>query len=260
MSEYRDIEVHFPPIETLLELEAEEVAGYLLGYLNVSADRHEERLRARPKAPPSPHKFHAQNLGPDGLIVAWARATGGEAALRVLMEAWAWLVRECLLAPAPQEADRYFITRRGRALRTPEDLSAFRTADLLPRGRLHVKLAAKVWAAFLRGDYDTAVFQAFREVEIAVREAGGFTTDDHGRALVRAAFHYATGPLTDRSLPKGERESMQFLFDGAIGVFKNPGSHREVNYESPVEAAEAIGAASLLLRMVDRLRPQARPE
>jgi hypothetical protein len=44
------------------------------------------------------------------------------------------------------------------------------------------------------------------------------------------------------------------VFVGAIGMLKNPHSHRH-SPVTAVEAAEAIGFASLLMRTVDRLKP-----
>jgi hypothetical protein len=45
---------------------------------------------------------------------------------------------------------------------------------------------------------------------------------------------------------------MMQLFAGAIGTFKNPPSHRQVNYASPTEASEVILFADLLMRLLDR--------
>lgn len=108
-----------------------------------------------------------------------------------------------------------------------------------------------VWSLFIRGQYDTAIFQAFKEVEVAVRSAGGFAATDLGVNLMRKAFDTTAGPLTDMSLPAAEREAISSLFAGAIGYAKNPSSHRHVQVSEPTEAVELIIIASHLLRIVD---------
>jgi uncharacterized protein (TIGR02391 family) len=142
-------------------------------------------------------------------------------------------------------------------LQTRADFDAYRKAGLLPRGQLHALIAARVYPAFLRGEYDTAVFQAFREVEIAVRDAGRFPADLVGVELMRQAFRAVNrpnqaaqtpGPLTDANLPI----AMAHLFAGAIGLYKNPQSHRYVP-TSAAETAEVVLFASHLLRIVDRV-------
>jgi uncharacterized protein (TIGR02391 family) len=166
------------------------------------------------------------------------------------MEGWLWLEREGLLAPKPdRQGDWYFITRRGRALTRRTDVEAFKHANLLPRDLLHADIAAAAYPAFLRGEYDTAVFQAFRDVEVAVRHAGKFGPNDFGTALMRRAFDPNNGPLTDQTLPMPEREALAHLFAGAIGRYKNPTSHRQVAITAE-EAVELIVFASHLRRLV----------
>jgi hypothetical protein len=78
------------------------------------------------------------------------------------MEAWAWLEREGRLASYPKQGGEWvFITRRGKLLGSANDLAAYRGAAMLPKALLHPSIATKVHAAFLRGEYDAAVFQAF---------------------------------------------------------------------------------------------------
>jgi uncharacterized protein (TIGR02391 family) len=108
----------------------------------------------------------------------------------------------------------------------------------------------KVWGAFARGEYDTAVFEAFKEVEIAVRSSTGLTDADYGTDLMRRAFHPESGPMSDLTRLPAERQALSDLFAGAIGSYKNPHSHRRVAIQAG-EAVEMIVLASHLLGIVD---------
>ena len=180
--------------------------------------------------------------------------------LFALMEAWQWLEREGLVAPRPTSlssetvvmaaGSTYFVTSRGKKVKQREDLNAYRRANLLPKGQLHPIIAQRVWSLFLRGDYDCAIFQAFKEVEIAVRKLGNYDKQDLGVHLMRKAFNVDSGNLTDTKLSRAERQAMSDLFAGAIGMYKNPFSHRDVSVTAE-EAAEIIIMASHLLRIAD---------
>ena len=128
-------------------------------------------------------------------------------------------------------------------------------SDFLPEHELHPVIVQKVWSMFLQGNYGPAVLQAFKEVEIAVREAGNYSESDHGVSLMREAFHKDTGKsdagkLTDTNQQPAEQEALGHLFAGAMGYCRNPLGHREVNL-SAEEAVEMIFFASYLLRIVD---------
>ena len=174
-----------------------------------------------------------------------------EALSQALMEAWVWLEREGLLVPRPGEQGEWVvISRRGQKLRTRDEVDSYRQADCLPRKLLHSRIAQKVWAPFLRGDYEMAVFQAFKEVEVEVRKAAKCADADIGVALMRKAFQKG-GPLADATALDAEQQALAHLFAGAIGSYKNPHSHRSVTIES-TEAAEMIVLASHLLGIMDK--------
>ncbi|MFB7037154.1 TIGR02391 family protein [Streptomyces sp. NPDC056294] len=105
------------------------------------------------------------------------------------------------------------------------------------------------------GDYETACFAAMKAVEVAIRDASGLDNSLVGVALMRKAFQphqngKPGGPLADA----GEQEAESALFAGAMDRYKNPSSHRTVDFADLIEAAQIIQFADLLLRQVDRAR------
>ncbi|MFG2394582.1 TIGR02391 family protein [Streptomyces lavendulae] len=90
-------------------------------------------------------------------------------------------------------------------------------------------------------------------------DASGLDNSLVGVKLMRAAFQPAQngkagGPLADTEAEGGEQEAASALFAGAMGAYKNPASHRTVDFDDPIEAAEIIQFADLLLRQVERAK------
>ena len=224
--------------KALLDLEPEELAGVLIEHLN--------------SLPPSDQRqLNRYNFGLDSHTVEEYPQDQREELMQALMEAWVWLEREGLLVPkVGAQGEWVVISRRGQQLRTRDQVHFYRRANWLPRQLLHPKIAQKVWASFLRGDYDTAVLQAFRDVEVEVRKAAKCGDADIGVGLMRKAFGEG-GPLADAMALKAEQQALSDLFAGAIGSYKNPHSHRSVTIEA-TEAAEMIVLASHLLGIVDK--------
>lgn len=230
---FKDI---FPPIETVLELEPEELAPFVLKHLSKvnKINRYNYTLNTN-----------------DGM-----QEYAGEHLKdfqKRLMEAFVWLEREMFIVPLPNEQGEWrFIVRRGeRILLEEEDLSSYKQGQLLPSENLHPILVRKVKPLFLRGDYSTAIFQAFKAVEMQVRKVGGYSKGDYGTDLMRKAFNPQTGKLSNTHSEQSEKQAMSDLFAGAIGLFRNPTSHRDIDGISPIEAADYIKLANCLLKMVD---------
>lgn len=230
-----------PDAETFLALPPEELAFYV--------------LQAAQAARAGSDLMHIQNLHNQVGTYAGNMIPQMQVALE---EAWQWLESQLLLvsAPGPNGRNGYKVPgRRAMGLRTAEQFKAFRQGIAFPKQLLHPTIAERTWIAVMRGEFDAAVFHAFKAVEVAVREACGFAPTDIGVDLMRRAFNPTNGPLTRVTDPPAEREALMHLFAGAIGSYKNPHSHRNVVINDVNEAQEMVMLASHLLRIVDSRRP-----
>ena len=222
-----------------VEMEPEELAPIVLRYL-ISASTRGQQLNRYNFSLINDHEVRGQ-LGRQ--VEEYAQR---------LMEAWMYLEREGFIAPTPgQQGEWAFVTKRGQAVAEAENFEAYRIASIFPRGTDPI-LTHDVKPLFMRGDYDTAVFRAFKEIEIRVREKASLSLDDFGVDLMDKAFG-PTGTLRDKSLVKSEQDRMRDLFVGAIGTFKNPGSHRTVAWSDPREVVDVICFANHLLRIGARI-------
>lgn len=242
----REFPTEIPDVDVFLSLEPEELAAKMLFLIR---RRNQEMFHGG--------SLLSEVLGPIGSATpSYPRNRQQEVHL-ALAEAWAWLESQGLLVPAEGTNGTNgwrHLSRRARKIESAADFANFRFARLLPKEILHSRIADPVWRAFMRGEFDVAVFPAMKSVEVAVREASGLGDDLVGVKLMRKAFASEGGVLTDANVEGGERVSRMELFAGAIGSYKNPHSHRDVNLSDPVEAVEAIYLANTLLRIVDARR------
>lgn len=235
----------FPDVETLLELESEELGAAILELWPQISDRsgkaHFDQFIEPIYALNSPEIYPRSSR--DHVVV-------------VMAEAWQWLEHEGLILDEPtQPMPRtwYRRTRKGEKLKSRVDVQAYRQASLLPKQLLHPMIEEKAWPTFRRGEYDAAVLLAFKAVEVAVRDACEYEDNQLGTDLMRKAFHEEHGPLTDKLTLVPERNAVGHLFAGAIGHAKNPQSHRDKPLRIE-EAARLLMFASYLMEIVDTRR------
>jgi uncharacterized protein (TIGR02391 family) len=211
-----------------------------------------ELLRAITAGEPRQFFNNRENVRLNLEQYAWQSRHPGAA--RAYEEAFGWLQRQGLVAREPSQSgpDWFFVTDAGWEVAASDDgLAKMAAAERLSVD-LHPRIAARVRSQYLLGEYEAAALLAMREVEIRVRDLAGAGNDALGVALMKDAFKNG-GPLADAALEAGEQQATMALFWGAIGVFKNPSSHRQVDYEDPTLASEIILLADLLHRMLDRV-------
>ena len=212
---------------------------HLLRYLHVAA------------ASGTTDQLHPNNVALEGSWRGHDLGGNPRAFLRAIAEAWSFLEAEGCFAINPTgSGGYYFVTRRGEQLIAEADPLRRLAAEDRLAGQLHPKIANRVRQQFLIGEYELSAFAAMKEVEIRVRELSSASSSSIGVNLMQTAFTEG-GPLADPTLDPGERAATMALFWGAIGVFKNPSSHRQVEFDDPNRAAGVVLLADLLLHMLD---------
>jgi len=232
-----------PASEQALSMPTEELAGYLV--------LHHKNMNA----------FHVHNVmceidsstmnqGPQNrqTIAQYKEA---------LAEAYGWAFTEGLFIIYPNDVNGgwWKVSRRGRQLQDPVDVLELSDRDILPKAFLHPMIAEHAAPIFKLGKYDAAVLQAFKQVEIAVKQASN--VGEVGAKLMRTAFNPNSGVLNTLQEPS-EKEGLMFVFTGAIQLFRNSTGHNNIVL-APQEAAHLLIHASYLLTLVEKHSRAANP-
>lgn len=225
------------PVEDIRELPLAELAMKLLGRLQGESVNPNNILRGLEQA------------------LAHQQVPDAEHLMSRIASAWAWLESHALIGPHPRNTRSEWqqVTETGADVAADPDAVTKVWAGERLGGHLN-PLLASARAIFGLGDYETACFAAMKAVEVEVRRVAGLPSELVGVPLMRKALSPKEGPLTDPDAEGGEQQATADLFAGAMGVFKNPASHRTVQFDDPLEAAEVIQLADLLLRIVERSR------
>src|SRR5580700_6366242 len=176
---------------------------------------------------------------------------------RKFRKAWKKLEEQDLIEPEDGMNGRngfVRLTPLGLEADTAVDAEPIRIRALLKDEMIHPKLRGEPLTRFRNGKYGNAVFEALKIVEIEVRAAAGRRDDEHGVALMEAAFNENEGELSDATETVIARRALKRFASGAIGRFKNPDSHTHRQLSGPMEAIEELMTASRLLRYVDEAR------
>lgn len=120
---------------------------------------------------------------------------------------------------------------------------------------IHPKVLKASKKLFLNGHYSMAIFEAFKQVEISVKEKSGIR-GKFGAALMQDAFSANTPILKvndgEKDSDGDEQKGFMMLFTGAVIGIRDPKGHDNIEQKDPKVAMQYIAFASLLCRMVDK--------
>ena len=147
--------------------------------------------------------------------------------------------------------EKFFPTKIGFRFLEREFKRVVSQYTLVPETYVHPLIVKRSFQLLKVGQFESAVLQAFKTVETNIREKTNADAEHVGVKLIRKAFHPDKGPLTDLSLPRSEREALCNYIAGALGYYKNPCSHRDVDMDFQT-AFDRIVVASDLLKIIER--------
>lgn len=129
-----------------------------------------------------------------------------------------------------------------------KQIDYFALLDIHPR----VKKAGQ--ELFLNHHYSMAIFEAFKQVEIMVKEKSGIK-GKFGAALMQEAFS-ANAPILRinegvKDSDEDEQKGFMMLFTGAQIGIRDPKGHDDIEQKDAKVAMQYIAFSSLLCRMVD---------
>lgn len=134
----------------------------------------------------------------------------------------------------------------------PSNEHAMTPSELLSSLQLHTRIIDVSKSLFESGHYASAIFEAFKAVNNAVKEKSGLDMD--GKQLMARAFDERQPEIILNDLKtqseKDEQEGFKFLFMGAMQGIRNPKAHDLVQQDDPYLTLEYMTFASLLMRKI----------
>jgi uncharacterized protein (TIGR02391 family) len=138
------------------------------------------------------------------------------------------------------------------AISTPVQESAQKNPalEMVEELQLHPDIRLQCWNLYTLGNYDNAVLNATKLLEVRVREKASLGSTVVGTDLMRQAFSLNKTRLRYSSIA-AEQQGMMELLTGMIAVFKNPQSHRFVGIHNKMECLAILLMCSALLYIID---------
>lgn len=166
-----------------------------------------------------------------------------------LRQAWNWLEQQGYVAPdhGQHSGNWKVLTQEGVEIASSQDLAAtlrrVQAASQLNIA-LHRRLrAAGVDMTFRAGDTDSAIRDAFADLEDAIRTLGAYSNHDYGVTMMSKVFG-KSGPLGSVLDPQ-HQVGTQRMFEGAFAILRNPAGHGPTGLDIE-EAVETVLHADLL--------------
>lgn len=173
-----------------------------------------------------------------------------------LRQAWGWLERQgYVVVDHGQHGGNWkVITAAGWEIaRGPDTAATLHRVQAAAQLNieLHPRLqAAGVDTTFRAGDTDSAIRDAFADLEDAVRTLAGYFHGDYGVTMMSKAFG-KSGPLGSVVDPQ-HQVGTQRMFEGAFAVLRNPAGHGPTGL-GVAQAVESVLHADLLMRHLDAI-------
>lgn len=146
--------------------------------------------------------------------------------------------------------DQFFPTKMGFRFPEREFRRVVEQYALMPESYVHPVIIKKCFALLRNHEYESAVLQAFKAIEVSVREKIEAPLDCFGERLLKMAFNPDDGVLTNFERPKAERFAFLNYITGAFSFYRNASSHRNVDMDF-MSAFKRIVVASDLLTAVE---------
>ncbi len=127
-------------------------------------------------------------------------------------------------------------------------------ADYFTVFDIHPRIRKASQKLFLDGHYPSAILEAFKQVEIMVKEKAAIK-GKFGTVLMQEVFSAnnpvlrVNGNTTDSD--EAEQKGFMMLFSGAVLGIRDPKAHSVVAQNDPIATMQYLGFASILCRMVD---------